>query len=76
MQGLDIEDPLILEERILDLRYRSRRLESELEVLKGTIGIEAGKSKVTVAKNPLQSKLAGKIKGLELKMEEKLQMAI
>lgn len=75
MQGLDIDDPLILEERILDLRYRSRRLESELQVLKDTIGFEAGnlKSK-NKSKNMMHSKLALKIKGLELKMTDKVEL--
>ena len=27
MQNLDIDDPLIMEERILDLKYRSQRIE-------------------------------------------------
>ena len=42
MTGLDIQDPLVLEERILDLKYRLRRLENELEVLKETRDMEYG----------------------------------
>ena len=34
MQNIDIDDPLVLEERILDLRFRAQRLEKELEVLR------------------------------------------
>jgi hypothetical protein len=38
MGSTDIDDPLVLEERILDLKYRSRKLEQELEVLRETVG--------------------------------------
>jgi hypothetical protein len=34
MQGVNITDPLELEEKILDLQYRNRHLEKELRVLK------------------------------------------
>ena len=34
MGGVNIQDPLVLEERCLDLQYRNRRLESELKVLR------------------------------------------
>ena len=40
MQNIDIDDPLVLEERILDLRFRAQRLEKELEVLRETSGNE------------------------------------
>jgi hypothetical protein len=40
MQGMEVDDPMILEERILDLKYRSRLLESELSVLKQTVGAD------------------------------------
>ena len=40
MQNIDIDDPLVLEERILDLRFRAQRLEKELEVLRETSGKE------------------------------------
>jgi hypothetical protein len=40
MQNIDIDDPLELEEKILDLRYRSERLDNELEVLRETSGNE------------------------------------
>ena len=42
MQNINIDDPLELEEKILDLRYRSLRLESELEIIKETSGREQG----------------------------------
>lgn len=40
MQNIDIDDPLVLEERILDLRFRSQRLERELEIMRETSGDE------------------------------------
>ena len=42
MQNIDIDDPLVLEERILDLRFRAQRLQKELEVLRETSGKEQG----------------------------------
>jgi len=30
MQGLNFEDPIDLEERILDLQFRSRKMQSEI----------------------------------------------
>lgn len=42
MQNIDIDDPLILEERILDLRFRSQRLDKELDILRETSGNEQG----------------------------------
>jgi hypothetical protein len=42
MQGINIDDPLVLEERILDLKFRLRRLENELEILRETRGLEHG----------------------------------
>ena len=40
MSGVNIDDPLVLEERILDLRFRTKKLESELEILRETSGAE------------------------------------
>ena len=34
MGAVNITDPLVLQERALDLQYRSRRLEQELKVLR------------------------------------------
>ena len=34
MGGVNITDPLVLEERILDLQYRNRHLERELKFLR------------------------------------------
>lgn len=42
IKGLNIDDPIELEERILDLRYRLKRLEKELNVLRETRGREHG----------------------------------
>ena len=40
MQNIDIDDPIDMEEKVLDLRYRSVRLENELEVMRETVGDE------------------------------------
>lgn len=34
LQGLDIDDPIDLEEKVLDLKFKLRRLNGELEVLR------------------------------------------
>lgn len=34
LQGLDIDDPIDLEEKILDLKFKLRRLNGELDVLR------------------------------------------
>jgi hypothetical protein len=69
MKNVDIDDPLILEERILDLRFRGMRLEKELEILRETSGAEQGfnykdrlKRKM---RNPVQKKFADKLLTLE-----------
>ena len=36
MKDLDISDPLILEEQILDVLYRKRRLAAEVKVMRAT----------------------------------------
>ena len=36
MKGLNIQDPLILEEQILDTVYKKRRLEGEVKVMRST----------------------------------------
>lgn len=43
--GINIQDPLVLEERILDLQYRNRRLDSELKVLRQQPGGKHDKKK-------------------------------
>lgn len=40
MVGTNIDDPLVLEERILDLKYRNRKLEEELNLIKEASGFE------------------------------------
>lgn len=73
MQGLNIDDPLVLEERILDLKYRFRRLNTELEVLRETRGLEHGFDKTKkLNKNPMQKKFADKIKVLETRLSDKV----
>jgi hypothetical protein len=34
MKGLDINDPLLLEEQILDILYKKRRLAGEVRVMR------------------------------------------
>jgi hypothetical protein len=41
MGAININDPLVLEEKILDLQYRNRHLESELKVLRSQNGKSA-----------------------------------
>ena len=41
MGAININDPLVLEEKILDLQYRNRYLESELKVLRSQNGKSA-----------------------------------
>ena len=36
MKGLNIQDPLILEEQILDCVYKKKRLEGEVKVMRST----------------------------------------
>lgn len=55
----DVEDPLDLEERILDLRFKGRRLERELELLRA-----AGRPR----KDPAHRRLAEKLLGLEARL--------
>ena len=45
MGGVNISDPLVIEERILDLQYRNRRLEQELKVLRQQPGGKQDKKK-------------------------------
>ena len=40
MKDLDIHDPLILEEQILDVLFKKRRLAGEVKVMKATRGKE------------------------------------
>lgn len=42
MQGINIDDPLVLEEKILDLKFRTRYLIHELGILREARGIESG----------------------------------
>jgi hypothetical protein len=36
MKDLDIDDPLDLEERVLDITFRKRRLEAEVKLMRRT----------------------------------------
>jgi hypothetical protein len=69
MSGIDIDDPLVVEERILDLRFRLRRLEADLELLRETKEADIGfdlKEKVQKKLNNYNNKdFANKIISLE-----------
>lgn len=54
MGGVRIHDPLVLEERILDLKYRNRHLEQELKVLRSSSGGDSKKALKQMAQKLLQ----------------------
>jgi hypothetical protein len=54
MGGVRIHDPLVLEERILDLKYRNRHLEQELKVLRTSSGGDSKKALKQMAQKLLQ----------------------
>ena len=70
MSNIDIDDPIELEEKTLDLRFRTKRLENDLILLRKTNG-EIG-NRVRQKKNPVELRLAEKIKSLENKLESKV----
>ena len=70
MSNVNIDDPIELEEKTLDLRYRSRRLEKELLLLRKVNG-DLG-NRVRQGKNPQESRMADKIKSLENQLETKI----
>lgn len=45
MGGVNITDPLVLEERVLDLQYRNRHLEKELKVMRAQNSDDGGAKK-------------------------------
>ncbi len=77
MQDINIDDPLILEERILDLKYRVKYLDKELHVLREANGEAGGMSYKDLVKQkmrgPMQKKYADKIKLLEGRLTDKMK---
>ena len=55
MGGVNISDPLVLEERILDLKYRNKHLESELKILRKQTGAVSKKDLQKMSKNILKA---------------------
>jgi hypothetical protein len=70
MCNVDIDDPIDLEEKTLDLRYRAKHLEKELMLLRA----KAGESRVRgteTKKKAMEQRLAGKLKQLESGIQTK-----
>lgn len=58
MGGINITDPLVLEERILDMQYRNRHLEKELRVMRS-------QNEASVAQKKKMKEMSNKIIKLE-----------
>lgn len=58
MGGLNISDPLVLEERILDLQYRNRRIEKDLKVMRA-------QNEASIAQKKKMKEMSKKILELE-----------
>ena len=71
MSGVNIDDPIDLEEKTMDLRYRFKRLESELAVLRKTNSDVVDRVKGGANKNADAVRLAEKLKALESKVDVK-----
>lgn len=63
MKGLNINDPLILEEQILDVLFKKRRLAAEVKVMRAARGREMFAKKKQVEQE--QKALTDKILNLE-----------
>lgn len=73
MSNINIDDPIELEEKTLDLKFRSRRLEQELMILRSKNGEIGNLARGAEArKRAMERKLAEKVKELESKFENKL----
>jgi len=73
MSDINIDDPIELEEKTLDLKFRSRRLEQELMILRSKNGEIGNLARGAEArKRAMERKLAEKVKELESKFENKL----
>lgn len=66
MCNVDIDDPIDLEEKTLDLKFRTSRLNNELMILRRVNGRIGPKRKnIVVSGNPAHSAAASKILSLE-----------
>ena len=74
MSNINIDDPIELEEKTLDLKFRSRRLEQELMILRSKNGEIGNLARGAEArKRAMERKLAEKVKELESKFEDKMK---
>lgn len=71
MCNVNIDDPIDLEEKAIDLKFRSSRLESELMLLRKANGDIGNRVRGNNSKNQHQVKMADKIKSLEDKLTAK-----
>jgi hypothetical protein len=71
MCNVNIDDPIDLEEKALDLKFRSSRLESELMLLRKANGDIGNRVRGNNGKNQQHTKMADKIKSLEDKLTAK-----
>ena len=72
MENAKIENPLELEEKILDLYYRGKELEKEVKAKRGEYGpvVEVKKDR-TKTRNPIEILFTEKIKKLETDIIQK-----
>ena len=70
MQNVKIDDPIELEEKILDLQFWSKALEKEVKLQREKFGIPASKVKSIqeMRWNPVEELLAQRVKKLEEKI--------
>ena len=68
MKGLNINDPLILEEQILDVLFKKRRLAAEVKVMRAARGREMFAKKKQVEQE--QKALTDKILNLERQVKD------
>lgn len=71
MCNVNIDDPIELEEKAIDLRFRTSRLESELMLLRKANGDIGNRVRGNNGKNLQHRKMANKIKFLEEKLTAK-----
>lgn len=75
MCNVNIDDPIDLEEKALDLKFRTSRLESELMVLRKANGDIGNRVRGNIGKNLQHVKMTDKIKSLEDKLTAKQEEA-
>ncbi len=71
MGTVNIDDPIELEEKALDLKFRTKRLENELMIMRKANGDIGNRVRGNNTKNPQHLKMVEKIKNLEEKLETK-----